>query len=399
MQNETLLSIIIATKNRQKYLLKAVESILEVSDNSFELVVQDNSDEDTLKLELSKYKHDKRLVYRYTNESFSFIDNFNASIELSTGRYLCLIGDDDGINPELFEVVKWMKLNNIDALSGNLAANYRWAKTGAPNTFFTKMTDSTLTITHFDGKLYKVNIEDSLQKLMKNGATNYLEFMLPKLYHGVIKRSFFEKVKGITGQYINGLSPDIYSSVSLACLIDNLVYIDYPITIPGVCAESGSIREGQKKDHSKKLADAPHFKNRPNYVWSKEVPEIFCVQTIWADSCIAAIRDMGREDLMNYFDKYMLYANIIEADKSLKSLIYEQYIKTDTDKAFLNKAYRKGPLIKFIKNRALGRLRKILKLERFDDFLELDTIVEATHKLTEYLRNHDFSIKNILKKW
>lgn len=394
-----LFSIIIATKNRQKYLLKAVESILEVSDNSFELVIQDNSDKDTLRQDLAKYKDDKRLVYRYTNEAFSFIDNFNASIELSSGEYLCLIGDDDGINPELFEIVKWMKANNIDALTGNLAANYRWANTGAPDTLFTKMTDSTLTVTHFKGDIFNVDIEDSLKKLMQNGATNYLEFYMPKLYHGVVRRSYFEKVREITGEYINGLSPDIYSSVSLACLIKNLVYVDYPITIPGVCAESGSIKEGQKKDHSKKLADAPHFKNRPNYIWSKEVPEIFCVQTIWADSCIAAVRDMGREDLMKYFDKYMLYANMIDADKSLKALLYEEDVKTDDDKALLKKAYRNGPLSKFIKNRAIGRMKKIFKLERFNNFVELDTIVEATHKLTEYLKKHNFSVKNVLKNY
>ncbi len=399
MKNNPLLSIVIATKNRQKYLLAAVESILSVEDNSFELVIQDNSDNNTLENDLKKYEGDSRLVYRYTNAPYSFIDNFNASIELSSGEYLCLIGDDDGVNPEIFKIVKWVKENNVDALTGSLSANYRWANTGAPDTFFTKMTDSTLTITHFDGHVERVNLEDSLINLMRNGATNYLDFKLPKLYHGIVKRSYFEKVKEITGEYINGLSPDIYSSVSLACLVKNLVYLDYPVTIPGVCAESGSIKEGQIKTHSKRLEDAPHFKNRPDYKWSEEVPRIYCVQTIWADSCISAIRDMGRSDLMKYFDKYMLYANIIDADKSLKILLEEKEITTKDDLKKLKAAKFRGPFKKFIKNRAIGRLKKILKLEKFSNILNLNTIVEATHALTEYINKHNVNVFLKLKNF
>ncbi|RYH20748.1 glycosyltransferase, partial [archaeon] len=309
--NNALLSIVIATKNRQRYCLSAVASILAIQDERVEVVVQDNSDSDELARSLSMYEADRRLVYRHTNEAYSFIDNFNASIELSNGEYLCLIGDDDGINPELLSVTQWASDYGIDAVVGNLAANYRWDGTGAPDTLFTKMTDSTLTITDFDGRAQVVELENSLRQLMRNGATNYLEFLLPKLYHGVVRKRCLEHVKKVTGQYINGLSPDIYSSIALACSVNKLIYINYPITIPGVCAESGSIKEGQLKQHSKRLEDAPHFKSRMNYTWSEMVPRIYAVQTIWADSCIAAIRDMNRLDLLNEFDKYMLYANIL----------------------------------------------------------------------------------------
>lgn len=393
-----ILSIIIATKNRQKYCLSAIESILSLQDTDFELVIQDNSDENSLETTLVRYSADKRLKYRYTSIPYSFIDNFNASIELSSGIFLCLIGDDDGINPELIKVAKWANENDIDAVTGSLSANYRWAGTGAPDTLFTKMTDSTLTITNFNGKAEYVNIDESLKMLMKNGATNYTEFKFPKLYHGLIKRSFFEEVKAKTGKYINGLSPDIYSSISLACTLDKLIYIDYPITIPGVCAESGSIKEGQKKENSKKLEDAPHLKNREDYIWSKEVPRVYCVQTIWADSCIAALKDMGRIDYLKYFDKYMLYANMIDADKSLKEILYSNEIKLISEKFQLYIKYLKGPIVKFIKFRALGRIKKILKIERFENKLELQDMVQATNYLSKYLSKLNINVISSLNK-
>ncbi|MFX1667562.1 glycosyltransferase [Riemerella anatipestifer] len=259
---EPLLSILLATKNRQKYCLSAVESILEINDSRIEVVVQDNSDDDSLRTMLAKFNHDKRLVYNYESSVLSFVDNFSLAIEHATGKYVCAIGDDDGINPEIISATQWASDNGYDALVGNVEANYRWAGTGAPDTFFTKMTDNTLTITHFTGRAKVVNVTDSLLSLMKNGATNYLDFHLPKLYHGVVKKVLFEKIKAQTGSYLKGLSPDIYAAIALACNINKLLVLDYPLTIPGVCSVSGSIQEGQKKSNSKRLEDAPHFRGK-----------------------------------------------------------------------------------------------------------------------------------------
>ncbi|QYS91381.1 glycosyltransferase [Flavobacterium covae] len=189
-----LLSILVATKNRQMYCLSAVESILAIEDKRIEVVVQDNSDDQLLSEILSVYKNDSRLVYNYTPGVLSFVDNFSAAIELAQGEYLCAIGDDDGINPEILKATQWAFDNNYEALVGNVEANYRWAGTGAPDTFFTKMTDSTLTITHFTGKAKVVNVSDSLDQLMKNGATNYLDFDFPKLYHGIVKKKYLKKL-------------------------------------------------------------------------------------------------------------------------------------------------------------------------------------------------------------
>ena len=152
MSQNPLISILIATKNRQKYCLSAVQSILNIKDDRIQVIVQDNSDDTSLKEMLLPYMDDKRLLYNYIPGILSFVDNFSAAINLATGIYVCAIGDDDGINPEIIAATKWANDNNYEALVGNVEANYRWEGTGAPDTFFTKMTDNTLTITHFNGK-------------------------------------------------------------------------------------------------------------------------------------------------------------------------------------------------------------------------------------------------------
>lgn len=400
-----LLSILIATKNRQKYCLSAVESILMLSDDNIEVIVQDNSDDTNLENLLSPYFQDNRLTYRYTPPPFSSIDNFNAALELASGEYVCLIGDDDGINPEIIGATQWAKDNNVDCLVGNVKANYRWEGTGAPDTMFTKMTGSTLTLTHFDGKAKKINVQESFEQLKKNGCTNYLDFSFPKLYHGVVRKELFEQIKKETGAYIKGLSPDIYSAMALSLKAKSIVEIDYPLTIPGVCGQSTSVTEGQIKKHSKKLEDAPHFRDRKiAYDWSEEVPRIYCVQTIWADSAFAAMKEFGQERVFAGFDKYMLCANILAADATLQEMVDDYLIKTDPELTLkqhhklLKIAKLKGPTKKFVTQRALGRAKKILKIERFEIINDLPDMQAATKALQNYLSKLNINFRYELNK-
>lgn len=401
MRKKRLISILIATKNRQRYCLSAVESILSISSDEIEVVIQDNSDERNLASMLGRFLDDDRLVYRYTPPPFSSIDNFNAAIELANGEYICLIGDDDGINPEIIEATRWAKDNKIDSLVGNISANYRWEGTGAQDTFFTKMTGGTLTILGFNARVKEVDIETSLNKLMDNGCTNYLEFPLPKLYHGIVRKAVLDKIKQETGEYLKGLSPDIYSAIALACNVNRLITIDYPLTIPGVCGQSTSITEGQLKKHSKRLEDAPHFRDRGDYDWSIQVPRIYCVQTIWADSGFAALREMNRQDLLVRFNKYSLYANILIADPSLKLLLEERIADDKKNNDFDSFTYGNVKIQKRIKNilvRVVRRSKIILRIKELVILKDLPNINHAMNALNVYLKRTKYKLREELAK-
>lgn len=399
MSDKPLLSIVIPTKNRQRYCLSAIQSILNLNNPDIQIVIQDNSTDAQLSEKIPQLEP-HILKYIYIPGVLSFVENFNNAIAAADGEYLCIIGDDDGINPEIIQATKWAKHHDIECLVGNVEANYRWDNTGAPNTLFTKMTDNTLTITHFNGKAKRVNIHDSLIKLMKNGCTNYLDYNFPKLYHGIVKKKALQKLKDKTGSYLKGLSPDIYASIALACTIENLVVVDYPLTIPGVCAESGSIQEGQLKKHSKELVNAPHFRGRTTeYEWDELVPKLYCVQTIWADSAFAALKELGKkDDLLKYFDEYMLYANILEADHTLSVKVFshlkDKYPNMSESEHIkkINIRKLKGPFKKFLKKRVLGRIRKILKLERFEIITDLKGMDEATKALEIYLNKLNLNL-------
>ena len=116
---EYLLSVIIPTKNRQFYCLEAIKEIINVCENrktyNVEIVIQDNSDDMDLEQKISALGHGN-IKYHYHAGEVSFVDNFSEAVSLATGKYLCMIGDDDGILPTIFDAIKYMENNSVDAL-------------------------------------------------------------------------------------------------------------------------------------------------------------------------------------------------------------------------------------------------------------------------------------------
>ncbi|MEA4896445.1 MAG: glycosyltransferase [Oscillospiraceae bacterium] len=298
------LSIVIPTRNRNRYASFAVTQAFLASDIHTQIVVQDNSDT----CELAKMlPTDTRIKYSYSDEELSFSENFNRAIELCDGEYICLIGDDDGILPWIIDIVQWMKRERIEALYSSVYAGYVWpAEESEPCSI-----SGSLSLLFEKVKLVKHDCNNEILKLMRKGGLEYLSSGLPRLYHGVIKRECMEAVRRITGKYFGGLSPDIYIASALSTVIKAGYEITLPLTIAGVCPQSGTAASVKGK-HTGQLSEAPHFRGIPKYNWAEKVPAFFSVECIWADSAIHALIDLGCKDILSCFntaaiDSYCYY--------------------------------------------------------------------------------------------
>jgi glycosyltransferase involved in cell wall biosynthesis len=401
-----LLSVVIPTRNRFLYIKSAITSILAINDQRIELVIQDNSDSDDLKLWIYDNINDSRLKYNYLNIPLSFVGNFNEGVEASSGEYICIIGDDDGINPEIIDAVTWLKHENIECLSTQISANFVWDDAEVPTSLFTNVTGGVLSISKLSIKIVEANVENELMNFVKGGLINYLDFNLPKIYHGIVKAECLKEIKQRTGNYFGGLSPDIFASISLACIAKRVFVTNYPLTISGVCGVSASIVEGLLKKNSKKLEDAPHLRHRGHYEWSELIPKVYCVETIWADSAISALKSIKRYDLLKYINISRFSAVCVNANKgvtshvlySMKSVsklrgdIYVKYYIL----YFWYLSIFKLKNITNIFNRIFNRLLIIIGKKKFESISKLNNINDATIALTTYLSNKSILFKSFI---
>jgi len=397
-KNPPILSVVIPTRNRQKYAISAIISILSsISASDFELVVQDNSDSRDLEDYIRNKVKDSRLQYNYTSTPLSFIDNFDAGVRLASGKYLCFIGDDDGVNPEIIEAARWADRNNIDVLKPTISVFYLWPELEAPSTLFTKIpSNGFLTIRPFSGKITKVNPEKEIRKVVRNGG-KYLETDIPKLYHGIVKREVLNKVYEKIGTFFGGLSPDVFAAIAVASFAKNVVSIDYPLTISGTCKLSGA-GASMRGEHVGHLEDAPHFKYRGAYKWAEIIPRFYSVETIWAETTVTALKVLGRDDLLQDFNLPLLAANCIVAHPEYKSIILHDMYKAFrmTNKSQLEGTFQfcysllVGPMWRIFK-RVINRTRTILMINR-EEIIRVSNvkdIVEATLILSEYLTTNN----------
>ncbi|GAB1440080.1 hypothetical protein MASR2M36_28620 [Providencia sp.] len=288
-----LLSIVIPTKGRNKYIIKVINSLINMNLNSTELVIQDNNEFDELSCALSQHISSGKVIYNHTKEPLSFIANFEKAVSLANAEYITVIGDDDIVNPKIEYIVNDISLkHNFDAIvPSTRSLFYIW-----PDTYSSKKSKrlingkGLLTMRPYTGTLTRVNVEKETHEFFNNGCLDYLDTSIPRLYHGIVKKEVIDKIKKQYGFFFGGLTPDIYAAIMLSLHTKNVFRLDYPLTIPGVCNKSGSAAS-ETGAHTGDLSSAPHFNHRGEYIWDNNVPAFYTVETIWADSALAALKD------------------------------------------------------------------------------------------------------------
>ena len=310
--SRSLVSVIIPTRNRQFYAEKSVRQIVGMG-KDIEVIVQDNSDDDSLYHALKNLIKTENVKYQYEKEVLPFSENYDRAANMATGEFLCAIGDDDGILPDITDCALWMKKHQIDLLKPSKNQFYFYP--GNVN----RRKSACMGIGSYTGTYYYSNPETAVISLLDSGGGNYLDKDLTGSYHGLVSIEAMKKVKNITGKFYAGLTPDMYSVICLSLLPQvKFAAVDYPISLPGICPVSGSAASDIGK-HAGKLEDAPHLKVLPDYHWSKYVPKFYSVETIWAETMIYAIIKMGREELIEkYFNYERLAASMYLNNKAYR---------------------------------------------------------------------------------
>jgi glycosyltransferase involved in cell wall biosynthesis len=99
------ISVLLPTRDRLTLLRHAVESVLRLEDEDFEIVISDNrSSEDVAAYAASLAEHG--VVYVRTSRLLPVTDNWNNALEHASGDYLIMLGDDDALMSDYFSTTR-----------------------------------------------------------------------------------------------------------------------------------------------------------------------------------------------------------------------------------------------------------------------------------------------------
>jgi glycosyltransferase involved in cell wall biosynthesis len=94
-------SVLLPTRNRLELLKFAVETVRRQDYDDWEIVISDNCSKQDVAGYVRKIA-DSRIKYLRTERFVSVTDNWNNALEQSSGDYVVMLGDDDGLTKEYF---------------------------------------------------------------------------------------------------------------------------------------------------------------------------------------------------------------------------------------------------------------------------------------------------------
>ncbi|MCM8570487.1 glycosyltransferase family 2 protein [Gramella jeungdoensis] len=110
-----MISFIIPTYNRAKTINKAINSVVEQTNNEWELILVDDGSSDNTKEIISPYLRDHRVNYLYqANQGVAVARNYGAG--RAKGDYLIFLDSDDTIEPNLIELLKKNNYSEYDVI-------------------------------------------------------------------------------------------------------------------------------------------------------------------------------------------------------------------------------------------------------------------------------------------
>lgn len=313
MKNK-LLSILIPTKNRYPYLLSCLSSLrVNYNVDEIEIIITDNSThQEDLSHCLSGFNNVK---YSYISNPISQVENFELALSLVSGKYVTMIGDDDGLCGTLLEVVRFMERKNIDALNSPFVTYY-WPDVitkNKSNNFSGKMV-----VGKYCYELTEIDPFREIMECLNLGATSLCN--MPRMYYGIIRKDILNQVKNVTGYYFPGPSPDMANAFSASLFVKKFVYFDAPLFIAGNSANSAA-GLGLAGKHVSEIEGNPQLPKDCHLNWSPFVPKYWSGPTIWAESVSQVIIKSNRKDLLEKFNFSRLYAACLTFNPEYKSKI------------------------------------------------------------------------------
>lgn len=220
-----LLSVLIPTRNRHKYLPFAIQSALNVPSSEIEIIVSENHSEDC-SLEVCRQFSDSRLRVLQPQRPLAMHDNWEFLLAQANGRWITFIGDDDAVMPHCVDHLRFLDLRYPQAEAiFSPRAYFFWP--GCEKTYG----DVAVNAWFMDEHRW-IDSKRQLQAALR-GKIPYIS--LPQMYSGGFqRRSLVNRVRRVQGgAYFRSVTPDAYSALMACIHTYRYVQTGVPITWVG----------------------------------------------------------------------------------------------------------------------------------------------------------------------
>lgn len=244
-------SIAIPTRDRADTLRAALRTCLAQDIDSVEFVISDNDSHDATRAVVEEAA-DPRVRYVHTGRRLSMAENFEFAYAACTGSFIGFLGDDDGLLPHALAMLgDEVPLADADACIWP-SQHYYWPG------FFEPHLANTLSV---DLRQRTGTRRVSSAHMLREVAAYRSRYnLLPSPYFGVVRRTALEAAKSRrTGRLFNSITPDVYSGIAVARVIDDYLISSRAYTLSGQSRHSNGAAQVTGKGESDGSSETARF--------------------------------------------------------------------------------------------------------------------------------------------
>lgn len=226
-------SVLLPTRNRLEYLRYAVETVRRQDHSDWEIIISDNCSEENILAYVDSLS-DPRIKYFRTETFVPVTANWNNALDQSTGDYVVMLGDDDGLLPGYFSSLEHAFQTYPDPDFVYTSA-YFYAYPGVipaePHGFLRRDRNRVLV----EAEPFWLDAERALRI-----CRGYLDFRMPVAsnmqFSLISRRKIIEFCN--KGPFFRSPYPDFYATPSLFLTSNRILIYPRPMVIVGISPKS-----------------------------------------------------------------------------------------------------------------------------------------------------------------
>lgn len=227
-------SILLPTRNRLELLRLAIESVRGQDYSDWEVLVSDNASDADIAAEIRKLG-EPRIRTRRFDQLVPVTDNWNATLEMATGDYFIMLGDDDVLVPGALATAgslidEWDGPDAIYAQAHQYA--YPDVVPGHPRPFVQTGYNAFL-----EGRDKPFRLAPATARQLAIAAMGFRILYGFNMQHFVFSRGLVERLKA-KGPFFQSPYPDYYAANAILLSAASLVATPEPVCMIGVSPKS-----------------------------------------------------------------------------------------------------------------------------------------------------------------
>lgn len=228
-------SVLLPTRNRLDYLKFAIDSVRKQDYDNWEIIVSDNASEEDIGGYVRSL-NESRIKYMRTEEFLTVTQNWNRCLNEYTGDYVIMLGDDDILLNDYFNITKKLieSYERPDVIYSNA---FLFAYPGV-------IPESPKGLFHTFGSLNAMPQSDkpywfdhaSRVSIIKE-TLNFVPIYGTNMQHVLIRREMIEKNRR-DGEFFHSPYPDLYAMSALFLEAERLLVYPKELVVIGITPKS-----------------------------------------------------------------------------------------------------------------------------------------------------------------